>query len=104
MCLIESEVQTTTSRYFEDSKISYQIQDVSNSDVIKYLYVKSAYLCDKFQSIKDCNALANLCVLNLYSWSKSQCELIRNLINAPGRDKTVPKIYYLGDNGAKNAV
>jgi hypothetical protein len=100
ICLLDQDVEDKiTAVYNDDSKIAYTSQDVLNSDVMKYLYIKSAYGCRVQGVIKDCQSLANLCVLNMYSYQKSVCSLVRSLQQQPGSENPMPKVYYLGDNG-----
>lgn len=68
---------------------------MSNSDILAQLYVKSAYRCKVEKSPKDCQALANLCVLNLYSQNRVSCALTEKLIQNRLTWKTpIPEIIY----------
>lgn len=59
-----------TSDPLQDSTIS-----VSSSDTVDYLYLKSGYKCLKESDIESCNALANICVLQMYDQNNPACKL-----------------------------
>lgn len=48
---------------------------IANSDTIDYLYLKSGYECLRYSNVQSCQALANLCVLQLYDVNNPICKL-----------------------------
>jgi len=71
-----------TTDPLQDSVIS-----VASSDTIEYLYLKSGYKCLIESDIESCNALANICVLQMYDKENSACSLysfINSLKNSVG--------------------
>ncbi len=48
---------------------------IASSDTIDYLYLKSAYHCLSSLDTKNCQILANLCVLQLYDQNNPVCKL-----------------------------
>lgn len=52
---------------------------VASSDTIEYLYLKSAYDCLKGISNESCNALANLCVIQMYDKENVICKFYNYL-------------------------
>jgi hypothetical protein len=64
-----------TADPLQDSTIS-----VSSSDTLDFLYLKSGYKCLKESNIESCNALANICVLQMYDQNNPACKLY-NYIN-----------------------
>lgn len=81
---------------------------LDGSDTFDYFYYKSADGCRNHKSIQDCQALANLCVLQLYNMQTVVCQLFRDLVATvteqaseanpdPGWKKGMPWLYYLSD-------
>ena len=50
-----------------------------SSDTISYLYLLSAYECQKLSNSTYCQILSNLCVLKLYDTSSRICLLYQNI-------------------------
>ena len=52
---------------------------LTDSDVFSYFYYQSAVGCKFEKNHKDCQVLANLCVLQLYNEYAQACQLIKDL-------------------------
>lgn len=84
-------VNTAKSLTFNFAETTDPLQDsvisVASSDTIEFLYLKSGYKCLKESDKESCNALANICVLQMYDKENSACALynyINNLKNPVG--------------------
>ncbi len=77
-------VNTAKSLTFTLAETNDPLQDsvisVASSDTIEFLYLKSGYKCLKESDIQSCNALANICVLQMYDKENSAC-MLYNYIN-----------------------
>ena len=60
-----------------DSEVALSEINISESDPISYLYLKSGFNCLKSSDIKSCQTLANLCVLHIYDFRKIPCSLFK---------------------------
>jgi hypothetical protein len=60
--------------------ISDQSAITQSSDVFSQFYAESAAGCKLNQDPKQCQVLANLCVLKLYNESSLECKLFREVI------------------------
>lgn len=82
-------VNTAKTLKFNFAETTDPLQDsvisVSSSDTIEYLYLKSGYKCLKESDIESCNALANICVLQMYDVENSACALYKyiNKLKSP---------------------
>ena len=62
----------------------------------QYFYTKAAVGCAQWNNPKDCQILANLCVLYLYDENEPPCELYRALVKGTKnarKELTYPKFY-----------
>ena len=80
ICLDETKTRNAqldaSGTYALDKKIKYTSGDVANSDIMLQQYTKAAYLCKEKGIVQHCQALANLCVLQMYQKDKSACTLM----------------------------
>lgn len=78
----------------------------SQSNTFEYLLPQAIFECVNYQYYKQCQILANLCVLQMYSESSAPCEALQNLANNtsaqqndfytdPGWKQGLPWLYYL---------
>lgn len=81
---------------------------ISVSDTFDYYYLQSANGCQNYGTPQHCQALANLCVLQLYNGQTEVCKLFKMLVKSAGGVvnpadpdegwKTgMPWLYYLND-------
>ena len=68
---------------------------------MKDYYLGAAMGCKVYKNPKDCQCLANLCVLVLYSDNSAVCQLFRELTQADGT--TLANAFY-PDTGYKTGL
>ena len=64
------------------------------STVATKLYLLSAVGCVVYKDMNSCQALANLCVLNLYDDQSYSCKLFKQKSSDEAQDDIFPLIYY----------
>ncbi|OMJ90235.1 hypothetical protein SteCoe_7436 [Stentor coeruleus] len=65
--------------FFVDSKAGVAQDTITSSATYAYFYYKAADDCGNRESVKGCQILANLCVLNLYYENNIQCKLYKKI-------------------------
>lgn len=114
-CLKDSEVTSITNQYSVSNAVSVTYQflenaqglgtySISTSSSFQFYYLKAADDCMNYQSIKGCQILANLCVMQLYNERTTVCQLFnfigstRNYANSAvldsGWKENMPWLYY----------
>lgn len=119
LCLLSSTLQPIEGQYpltqahqvvytEHESSTGDGTYTLSVSDTFDYYYLQSANACMNYGTPKDCQALANLCVLQVYNGDTDVCKLYKLLLKGAGEavnpadpdagwKKGLPWLYYMND-------
>ena len=95
VCLLSAALQPIEAQYplAQAHQVTYTEHEsstgegtysISVSDTFDYYYLQSANDCINYGTPQQCQALANLCVLQLYNGQTEACKLFKSLVKEAG--------------------